>query len=177
MEKLIRVEVMSVIEDDRTQSPIVILYDKKDDRILPIWIGDPEARAIAVALEDAPTPRPLTHDLILDIIEGLSAKLSHVVVDKVDDGTYYASLYLEIERAMIQIDARPSDSIAIAITAQAPIYVEPAVMKRGGQKNPFPELGASGQTQEGPRAIRLSKEDLDRIASMLRSAQDREQSS
>src|SRR3990167_3324499 len=119
----IPVEIIALVEEQTSMNPIVVLRDFRTDRVLPIWIGDAEARAIAVELNAVETPRPLTHELILSAIEGMGGKVSKIVVDKVEEHTYYATIYVAVENKEIKIDARPSDSIAIALAAKAEIFV------------------------------------------------------
>ena len=108
--------------DQNSKSPIVVLQEKNGQRVLPIWIGPAEASAIAMELAGVKFARPLTHDLLRQVILGLGAALSRVVITKVQDNTYYAALEIRRDDHVIQIDARPSDSIAIALRLRAPIY-------------------------------------------------------
>jgi len=107
---------------DRTNNtPVVILRESDGDRVLPIWIGPAEASAIAMELAGVKSSRPLTHDLLKQVIVGLGAELRKIVITAVKDSTYYAELHLYRGDQVIQIDARPSDSIALALRLQAPI--------------------------------------------------------
>ena len=107
---------------DRTNnSPVVILRETEGERVLPIWIGPAEASAIAMELAGVKSSRPLTHDLLKQVIVGLGAELRKIVITAVKDSTYYAELHLYRGDQVIQIDARPSDSIALALRLQAPI--------------------------------------------------------
>lgn len=114
---------------DHTNSPVVLLREINGDKVLPIWIGAPEARAIALALEGITIERPLTHDLMKSIIEGLKVKLSRVVIHELKENTFYAKLCLRKKGTILEIDARPSDSIALALRVKAPIYVCPEIME------------------------------------------------
>ena len=105
-----------------TNTPIVVLQEKDGDRMIPIYIGHAEANAIAMELADVKFERPLTHDLMQQVIIGLGAELSRVVLTRVEKSTYYAELHLRRDDHVIQIDARPSDSIAIALRLKAPIF-------------------------------------------------------
>ncbi|MBI2453869.1 bifunctional nuclease family protein [Candidatus Peregrinibacteria bacterium] len=115
---LIPVDLVALVEDQASSSPIVILHDRRQNRLLPIWIGDPEARAIAIALNRMSTPRPMTHALVLQIIEKMNGKLSRIVVDRLKNNTYFASLHINMTERAISIDARPSDAIAVALFSQ-----------------------------------------------------------
>ncbi|MCH8939365.1 MAG: bifunctional nuclease family protein [Gemmatimonadetes bacterium] len=105
-----------------TNTPIVVLQEKNGDRMIPIYIGHAEANAIAMELAEVKFERPLTHDLMQQVIIGLGAELSRVVLTRVEKSTYYAELHLRRDDHVIQIDARPSDSIAIALRLKAPIF-------------------------------------------------------
>lgn len=130
--KLIEVEVYQILIDESVKAPVVVLKEKGGERILPIWIGQAEAVSIAYALEEIVTERPLTHDLIKLIIDGFGARLEKVVINDLKENTYFARLIFKINSTIISIDARPSDSIAIALRTKSPIYVSGKVLKEGG---------------------------------------------
>jgi uncharacterized protein len=115
--------------DPLTNMPIVILKDTEGNRALPIWIGANEANAIAMEMERITTPRPMTHDLIRNILEGLKAKVSRIVVNDLRDNTFYAVIFLEVNGAEVAIDSRPSDAIAVALRVKAPILVAEKVIR------------------------------------------------
>jgi len=118
--------------DDRTKSPIVILQDEEGERVLPIWIGEAEARAIGVILAGEPLERPLTHDLILMLIKSLDAYVSGVSITSLKNNTFFAEIRLETTAGkQVLVDARPSDSIAVALRADAPIFVDEEVLASG----------------------------------------------
>jgi len=114
--------------DQNSKSPVVVLKEKNGQRVLPIWIGPAEASAIAMELAGVKFARPLTHDLLRQVILGLGAELKRVVITKVQDNTYYAALEIRRDDHVIQIDARPSDSIAIALRLGAPIYTNEGLL-------------------------------------------------
>ena len=116
------VEVMGVAFDGSTNMPIVVLKDKRD-RTLPIWIGILEAQSILFALENIKTPRPLTHDLLKNIIENLGAELKEVAITNLTNNTFYAKVVMGIDGKTAEIDSRPSDAIALAIRTSSPIFV------------------------------------------------------
>jgi bifunctional DNase/RNase len=126
---LMRVSGLAI--DLRTQSPVVILEESGDDqkRVLPIWIGHAEATAIAMRLADVNIKRPLTHDLMKLILEGLNSKVIKVVINDLREQTFYAQIYVKRENSLLTIDARPSDSIALALRCDAPIYVASHVLE------------------------------------------------
>ena len=111
---------------------VVILKEKDAERFLPIWIGPAEADAIAVRLQDVSVARPLTHDLLRDVLEKLGAQVDSVVVNDLADDTFFARIMLRVNGERMEIDARPSDAIALAVRAQVPIYAEDAVLDKAG---------------------------------------------
>ena len=114
--------------EKNTNTPIVVLQERDGDRMIPIYIGHAEANAIAMELADVKFERPLTHDLMQQVIVGLGAELSRVILTRVEKSTYYAELQLRRDDHIIQIDARPSDSIAIALRLKAPIFAAEALL-------------------------------------------------
>ena len=111
---------------------VVILKEKSVDMYLPIWIGPSEADSIAVKLQDVDVPRPLTHDLLNSVITTLGGKISHIVVSEISNDTFYAKIIIDCEGKNLEVDARPSDAIALAVRVEAPIYVEEEVMSKAG---------------------------------------------
>ena len=137
-----------LILEHKTQQNIVILREAEGQRILPIWIGPGEAQAIRRILSEEPFPRPLTHDLLVITLEGLKAKITRVVIADLRENTFFASVIVEHASQVLSIDARPSDSIALALRAKAPIYVsekllqpapveEAAPSEEGGESRPL----------------------------------------
>lgn len=121
---MIEVRVAHLGLDRSTNTPVVILQEKGGDRVLPIWIGPAEASAIAMELAGVKFSRPLTHDLVKQVIIGLGGELSKVIITRVQENTYYAELHIHRNDHVVQVDARPSDSIAVALRLDAPIYTE-----------------------------------------------------
>lgn len=129
---MIEMKVMGIALDTRTGSPIVVLHDKENRRALPIWIGSAEASSIIRKIENLTVSRPMTHDLVIDIIKKTGYQISKVEINDVEKETYYATIYLKNEKdEIIEIDSRPSDAIAIAIRVDAPIYVNAKVLSTG----------------------------------------------
>lgn len=122
----IEVEVGSVVTD-KLGEPVVLLVDRASNKYLPIWIGPSEALAIAMALSNRKPSRPMTHDLLNTVIRALDGEVLRVVIHKLVEGTYYANIVLKGEGKVQEIDARPSDSIALALRAKAPIYITPQI--------------------------------------------------
>lgn len=120
---MIPVRVGGLAIDERTKNPVVLLQEIEGTRVLPIWIGPMEAGAIHSELVGKKYQRPLTHDLLVTIIEGLKGKVSRVVISDLKDSTFFANIYLDAGNGAIAIDARPSDSIAIALRSRAPIFI------------------------------------------------------
>ena len=117
--------------DERTQTPVVILKEREGGRMLPIWIGPSEASSIAIELTGRKFQRPLTHDLLKVIIDGLGAAVPKVAVVDLQDKTYFAKVYLERDDEMFAIDARPSDCIALALRTKSPIFVLESLLRDG----------------------------------------------
>jgi bifunctional DNase/RNase len=111
------------------KQPIVLLKTAEGNRFLPIWIGHPEAAAILMKLQGASTPRPLTHDLVTDMLAQLDAHVSRICVTELRENTFYATITLQQDGSEIEIDSRPSDAIALAVRADAPIYAEDRVIE------------------------------------------------
>lgn len=129
---LIEMKVSGLGLDKNSDSPVVLLKEADGERVLPIWIGHAEASAIAIALEGIKVERPLTHDLIRAVIEGLKAKVSRILINELKNNTFYAKIYLERGKSIINVDARPSDSIALALRVQVPIFVSQNVLSSSG---------------------------------------------
>jgi bifunctional DNase/RNase len=128
MAMLIEMTIKGLMVDPVTNMPIVILKDKDGDRVLPIWVGIFEANAIALQIENVATPRPMTHDLLRNIIADLDGQVDRVVVSDLKDNTFYAVIHLTVRGERVAIDARPSDAIALALRTRSPILVEENVI-------------------------------------------------
>ncbi len=116
--------------DQRTKAPVVLLYVPSEEKCLPIWIGHAEAASISLALQGETFARPLTHDLLAMVIDGLDGRVDRVVITDQREGTYYARMFLARASEVVAVDARPSDCIALALRAKAPIYVEDTVLAK-----------------------------------------------
>ena len=125
-----QVKVASLGLDKASNTPVVILQEMEGERVLPIWIGPGEASAIAMELAGMKFSRPLTHDLFTALLQGLNTELQRVLITKVVDNTYHAELILRRDGDVVSIDARPSDSIAIALRAKAPIYAHDDLLEQ-----------------------------------------------
>lgn len=130
---LIEMKVAGITVDPFTNTPIVLLKDMEEKDVLPIWIGLLEASSIATALENIGTPRPMTHDLLKNVLDGLGASIVRIEINDLKDNTYYALLHLEVNNKRIVIDSRPSDAIAMALRTNAPIFVEESVINKSSK--------------------------------------------
>ncbi len=126
---MLEMKVKGLTLDPLTNMPIVILKDLEEKKVLPIWVGIFEANAIALEMEQVSTPRPMTHDLIKNIIEGFKAQVSRVVVNELKDNTFYAVITINLNTTEVLIDSRPSDAIAVALRVNAPIFVAEKVIE------------------------------------------------
>jgi bifunctional DNase/RNase len=127
---LVKMMVRGLALDPITNMPIIILKDAEDRKALPIWVGIFEANAIALELEKIATPRPMTHDLIKNILDHLGATVQQVIINDLRDNTFYAIIEISINGNRISIDSRPSDAIAIALRVNAPIFVDETVVSK-----------------------------------------------
>ncbi|MCI0370731.1 MAG: bifunctional nuclease family protein [candidate division NC10 bacterium] len=127
---MIKMTVRGIALDPITNMPIIILKDADDKRALPIWVGIFEANAIALELEKISTPRPMTHDLIKNILDGLGASVQQVVVNDLKDNTFFAVIEINVNGNVVNVDSRPSDAIALALRVNAPIFVVEKVVTR-----------------------------------------------
>jgi bifunctional DNase/RNase len=126
----VEMKVKGLMIDPVSDMPIVILKNQSGDQVLPIWVGVFEANAIAVQLENAAPPRPMTHDLLRSVIEHLSATVERVVITDLKDNTFFATIKLARAAGSLDVDARPSDAMALALRTDAPIFVEEQVLTK-----------------------------------------------
>jgi len=165
------VDVIALVEDQTSLNPIVVLQDRKTNRVLPIWIGDTEARAISLAMNKVKTSRPLTHVLIHRIIEKMGGKMVNIIIDRIKNNTFFASINIETQGGLVRVDARPSDALAMAIEADVQIFVSKAIMNSSSQENPFSSASAIRKKRV------IKPEDMEKLRSMLERAREREQKS
>ena len=125
---LIEMTIKGLMVDPITNTPIVILKDKDGDRVLSIWVGIFEANAIALQIENVETSRPMTHDLLRNIITDLDGRVDRIVVNDLRDNTFFAIIHMTVRGERVAVDARPSDAIALALRTRAPILVEESVI-------------------------------------------------
>jgi bifunctional DNase/RNase len=125
----VEMKIRGLMMDPVTNMPIVILKDVAGDAVLPIWVGIYEANAIALEIEKVSTPRPMTHDLIKNLLTGLDTAVRKVVVNELREDTFFAVIWLERNGQIISVDSRPSDALAIALRLDCPIFVDDEVLK------------------------------------------------
>lgn len=126
----IEMRVAGITLDPATKMPIIILKDLQGENALPIWIGIAEASAIATQIEKIDLARPMTHDLLRNMLHELGVKLEKVEVTDLRDNTFFSIIYLNVEGELLEVDSRPSDAIALALRTESPIFVSDAVLKR-----------------------------------------------
>ena len=153
---VVETKVNGLILEHKTQQNIVILRELEGERILPIWIGPGEAQAIRRILSEEPFPRPLTHDLLFLVVEGLKAKIARVVIADLRENTFFASVIVQRETEVLSIDARPSDSIALALRAKAPIFVNEKLLQPPPQQDEE-ETGETRELTEEEKAEQLRR--------------------
>ena len=126
---LLEVRVQSLGLERNTNTPVLVLQEREGDRVLPIWIGPSEARAIAMQMADWTFSRPLTHDLLVSVLKGLGGVLDRVLISREEEATYYAELIIHRDDDTFSVDARPSDSIAVALRMKAKIFVDESLFR------------------------------------------------
>ena len=156
----VEMKIRGLMMDPVTNMPIVILKDIGGNSVLPIWVGVYEANAIALEIEKVSTPRPMTHDLIKNVLLGLNTSVQKVVVSELKEETYYALIWLEQNGQIISIDSRPSDALALALRLDCPIYVEETVLKTSKVANTATEKVSNEELKKWLEG--LNDEDLGR---------------
>jgi uncharacterized protein len=140
----VEMKIRGLIVDPSTNMPIVLLKDPQSEALLPIWVGLYEAQAIALEVEKTQAPRPLTHDLLKNLVHGLNAQVQRVVVTELKDDTFYAVIWMEQNGEVVAMDSRPSDALALALRADCPIFVDEDVL-RAAKVLPGPAEQVSSQ--------------------------------
>ena len=159
---MIEMVVSKLAVDASTRAYVVILQEKDGERVLPIWIGQPEAESIIIEMHQIAHSRPLTHDLCRSLIRALGAELERIDITRIEERTYYAELHLVRAGERLTVDARPSDSIAIALRLDAPIFAAEALLADDGDD------WASAESASGPESPELSAEKLKAYLERLR---------
>ena len=133
---MVEMKVHGLFFDSETNQSVVVLKEEATGRTLPIWVGLFEANAITMGIEHTWTPRPMTHDLLKNVIEGMNAVVREITVSDLRSNTFYAVISLEVGGKMVKIDSRPSDAIALALRTQSPIFVDEKVLDSAGHAKP-----------------------------------------
>ena len=149
----VEVRIRGLMMDPVTSMPMIVLKDIAGDGVLPIWVGIFEANAIALEIEKTTTPRPMTHDLLRNVLRGFDTQVTRVVVSELRDDTFYAVIWLDRQGETMTLDARPSDALALAMRADCPIYVSRAVMANA-------RLNANGSVTQSSGELRRWLENL-----------------
>jgi hypothetical protein len=156
----VEMKIRGLMMDPATNMPIVVLKDAQGSAVLPIWVGVYEANAIALEIEKVQTPRPMTHDLLRNVLLGLNVHVRKVVVSDLRDDTFYALFWIERDGSMMSIDARPSDALALALRMDCPIFVEDQVLRTSKSSDTVTEKSTNEELRKWLE--NLSDEDLGR---------------
>ena len=156
----VEMKIRGLMMDPVTNMPIVVLKDAHGSSVLPVWVGIYEANAIALEIEKVQTPRPMTHDLLKNVLTGLNVAVHKVVVSDLKDDTFYALIWMERDGQMMSMDARPSDALALALRLDCPIFVEEDVIKNSKSANAMAERSSNEELRKWLE--NLSDEDLGR---------------
>ena len=144
----IEMTIKGLMVDPVTSMPIVILRDETGKNVLPIWVGIFEANAIATQIENTETPRPMTHDLVKNLITNFNGEVEKVVINSLEESTFYASIHIRTNDTISTIDSRPSDAIAVALRTKAPIFAEQSVIDQSKNADLKPKLGESERLEK-----------------------------
>ncbi len=156
----VEMKIGKLMMDPVTNMPIVVLKDTQGSAILPIWVGIYEANAIALEIEKVQTPRPMTHDLLKNLLLGLECRVQRVVVNELKDDTFYALIWIERNGQMMSVDSRPSDALALALRVDCPIFVDEEVLKSSKVTNAISEKSSNEELRKWLEG--LNDEDLGR---------------
>jgi bifunctional DNase/RNase len=147
-------DVKALIVDPIANAPVIILRDAEEKNFLPIWVGIFEANAIALQLEGVTTPRPMTHDLLKNVIRQIEGDVTSVVINSLEENTFYAQIHIRLANRELTVDSRPSDAIALALRTHAPLFVEESVLEKS-------RSGDDSVDATGPERLRRWLEDAD----------------
>ncbi|OBQ57493.1 bifunctional nuclease family protein [Halodesulfovibrio spirochaetisodalis] len=176
---MVRMEVAGLSLDKKTRAPILMLKDAAGEKMLNIWIGAMEAMAISIFLNQVEVPRPLTHDLMLSSLEELGAQLLGVDIVRVENGTYFAELDVDMGGKRSRIDCRPSDAVALALRAGIPIQVAPSVLEaetptKQAMPETDPAVDGAAQMMRSAQSSQQTQEDSKRMAQAAKPERDEE---
>jgi uncharacterized protein len=156
----LEVKIRGLMMDPVSNMPVVVLKETEGAGILPIWVGIYEANAIALEIEKVQTPRPMTHDLLKNVLSGLNVHVNKVVVSDLKEDTFYALIWMERDGQLMSVDSRPSDALALALRLDCPIFVEDEVMKHSKMSNAIAEKTTNEELRKWLE--NLNDEDLGR---------------
>jgi len=156
----LEVKIRGLMMDPVTNMPVVVLKETQGTGVLPIWVGVYEANAIALEIEKVQTPRPMTHDLLKNVLNGLNVRVQKVVVSDLREDTFYALIWMERDGETISMDSRPSDALALALRLDCPIFVEDQVLKSSKMSTGVADKSSSEELRKWLE--NLSDEDLGR---------------
>jgi uncharacterized protein len=156
----LEVKIRGLMMDPVTNMPVVVLKEAQGTGVLPIWVGPYEANAIALEIEKVQTPRPMTHDLLKNVLTGLNVHVKRVVVSDLKDDTFYALIWMERDGQTLSMDSRPSDALALALRLDCPIFVEDEVLKNSTKAGVVSEKSSNEELKKWLE--NLSDEDLGR---------------
>ena len=156
----VEMKIRGLMMDPVTNMPIVVLKNVQGNTVLPIWVGVYEANAIALEIEKVQTPRPMTHDLLKNVLLGLDVRVEKIVVSDLKDDTFYALIWVERDGQSMTIDSRPSDALALALRMDCPIFVDELVLKNSKVTSALAERATNEQLRNYLEG--LSDEDLGR---------------
>jgi bifunctional DNase/RNase len=162
---MVEMEIYGVSFDLVGKMPIVLLKTADGSRYLPIWIGHPEAAAILMKLQNATTPRPMTHDLFADVLAQLDVRIVRITVTELRENTFYAQITVAQDGQEVEIDSRPSDAIALAIRTEAPIFADERVIEESG----IEFEGEEGEEQIRGEPVSLTQEQIEEVTSKFKS--------
>ncbi|MDH5476730.1 MAG: bifunctional nuclease family protein [Nitrospinota bacterium] len=146
--EMVEMRVENLVFDPLTNTPIIILKDMLNEKSLPIWVGYPEATAIALQMESVTTPRPMTHDLIKNILTSVKASVNYICVNDLKDSTFYAIISIGSGKEEVEVDSRPSDAIAVALRLKVPIYVNQKVLENAKEYEVSPGSEHGGENED-----------------------------
>jgi bifunctional DNase/RNase len=144
----VEMKIRGLMMDPATNMPIVVLKDVHGSAVLPVWVGIYEANAIALEIEKVQTPRPMTHDLLRNVLLGLNVRVQKVVVNDLRDQTFYALIWIERDGRIMSIDSRPSDALALALRVDCPIFVDDEVLKTSRDSSPVNEKSTNEELRK-----------------------------
>jgi bifunctional DNase/RNase len=159
---MLEIAVEGIGLDSRNYQPLVVLKEKAGERYLPIWIGSDEADAISFKLQGAIAPRPMSHDLLWTVIGELGASVDSIIINEIRDDTFYSKILLNTAEGQIDIDSRPSDALALALRAEAPIFVEDEVLDTAGVLIGTETMSTASQQASEEKGV--SEDELGRLS-------------